>query len=43
MLNCVQMDVCAPHDVDPSHFEQLRAAEKVRAQELQRVGKWPHL
>lgn len=43
MLYCVRMDVRVPHDVDTDHFERLKAAEKVRAQELQRAGKWPHL
>ncbi|MBV9248807.1 MAG: muconolactone Delta-isomerase [Acetobacteraceae bacterium] len=43
MLYCVQMEVRVPHDVDPEHFEKLKAGEKARAQELQRAGKWPHL
>jgi muconolactone D-isomerase len=43
MLYCVQMDVRVPHDIDPGRFEQLKAEEKARAQELQRAGKWVHL
>lgn len=43
MLYCVEMDVRVPHDVDRQHFEQLKAAEKAHAQELQRAGKWRHL
>ena len=43
MLYHVRMDVRPPHDVDPAAFEQLKAAEKVRAQELQRSGAWVHL
>ena len=43
MLYHVRMDVRPPHDVDPAALEQLRAAEKVRAQELQRSGAWVHL
>jgi len=43
MLYCVRMDVHVPHDVDPQRFEQLKAEEKARAQELQRSGKWRHL
>ncbi len=43
MLYCVQMNVRVPHDLDPERFEALRAEEKVRAQELQRQGKWRHL
>ena len=43
MLYCVRMDVRPPHDVDPEHFERLKAEEKAKAQELQRSGKWRHL
>ena len=43
MLYCVQMDVRVPHDMDPARLEQLKADEKMRAQDLQRAGKWPHL
>ena len=32
-----------PHDVDPAHFDGLKAEEKARAQDLQRAGKWIHL
>jgi muconolactone D-isomerase len=37
------MDVHPPHDLDPAKFDSLKAAEKARAQELQRQGKWLHL
>jgi muconolactone D-isomerase len=37
------MDVHVPHSADPDRFETLKAKEKVRAQELQRSGKWRHL
>jgi muconolactone D-isomerase len=43
MLFHVEMDVIVPHDLDPERFETLRAAEKQRAQELQRDGVWRHL
>jgi muconolactone D-isomerase len=43
MLYHVQMDVRPPPDIDPERFERLKAEEKARSQELQRVGKWPHL
>jgi muconolactone D-isomerase len=43
MLYHVQMDVRPPHDIDPEHFERLKAEEKARSQQLQREGKWPHL
>ncbi|WP_029003866.1 muconolactone Delta-isomerase [Azorhizobium doebereinerae] len=43
MLYHVRMDVCPPHDIDPAWFDALKAAEKEKAQELQRAGKWRHL
>lgn len=43
MLYHVRMDVRVPHDVDPARFEALKAAEKARAEELQRAGTWRHL
>lgn len=43
MLYLVRMDVRVPNDVDPARFEGLKAAEKARAQELQREGTWRHL
>ncbi len=43
MLYHVRMDVRVPHDIDPARFDQLKADEKARAQDLQREGKWPHL
>jgi muconolactone D-isomerase len=43
MLYHVRMDVSVPHDVDPDRFEELKAEEKARAQDLQRQSKWCHL
>ncbi len=43
MLFMVQMDVIVPHDVDQAAFDDLKAVEKARAEELQRSGKWRHL
>ena len=43
MLYHVRMPVHLPTDGDPAAFERLKAAEKARAQELQRSGKWRHL
>jgi muconolactone D-isomerase len=43
MLYFVRMDVRPPHDVAPEQFEKLKAAEKSKAQELQRSGKWRYL
>lgn len=38
-----QMEVTIPHDIDKARLESLMAAERERAQELQRQGKWPEL
>jgi muconolactone D-isomerase len=43
MLYHVRMDVCPPHDIDPTRLEALKAEEKERSQALQRAGKWPHI
>ena len=43
MLYHVRMDVHLPLDGDEAVFERLKAAEKERAQKLQRSGKWLHL
>ena len=43
MLFMVQMDVNVPLDYDAERFEQLKAAEKVCFQELQRAGTWRHI
>jgi muconolactone D-isomerase len=43
MLYHVRMDVHPPTDGDLAAFDGLKAAEKSRAQELQRSGKWRHL
>ncbi len=43
MLYHVRMDVHVPHDMDTDRFEQVKAKEKARAEELQRQGKWRHL
>jgi muconolactone D-isomerase len=37
------MDVHLPADGDRARFEPLMTAERERAQELQRSGKWLHL
>jgi muconolactone D-isomerase len=39
----VEMTVDVPHDVDKQVIETLKAAEKARAEDLQRAGKWRHL
>jgi muconolactone D-isomerase len=43
MLFQVQMDVHIPIAAEPAHIESLKAAEKMRAQELQHSGEWRHL
>jgi muconolactone D-isomerase len=43
MLYHVTMQVNLPPDMDPAKAEEIKAAEKSYAQELQRQGKWVHL
>jgi muconolactone D-isomerase len=43
MLFHVQMDVRLPHDLRPDKADALKTAERERAQDLQRQGKWRHL
>ncbi|AZI35522.1 muconolactone isomerase [Caenibius tardaugens NBRC 16725] len=43
MLFKVEMDVNVPTGYDPDRFEELKAAEKARFQELQRAGTWRHI
>ena len=43
MLYHVRMDVHVPRDMDPAEFDRLKAAERARAEALQREGKWRHL
>nr|WP_275941621.1 muconolactone Delta-isomerase [Planosporangium mesophilum] len=43
VLFLAQMDVTIPHGIDPDELAKLKEAEKQRAQEIQRSGKWPHL
>ena len=43
MLFKVEMDVIVPVDFDKDRFEELKAAEKARFQELQKAGTWRHI
>ena len=43
MLFQVEMDVRIPIGFDEKKLDELKAAEKARAHELQRQGKWRHL
>ncbi len=43
MLFHVAMEVNIPHDLDPDVVAELRAAERERALQLQREGRWLHL
>jgi muconolactone D-isomerase len=43
MLFHVQMDVRLPHDMPADKADALKKAERERAHELQKAGKWRHL
>ncbi|GAN79862.1 muconolactone Delta-isomerase [Acidocella aminolytica] len=43
MLFQVEMDVNIPPGFDPEEAATLKAAEKVRFQELQKAGTWRHI
>lgn len=43
MLYCVEMTVKIPHNSDPVKMDEIKRAEKERAIEIQKSGKWPHL
>lgn len=43
MLYHVRMDVHPPREMPTAEFDRLKAAEKARAEELQRAGAWRHL
>lgn len=43
MLYHVRMDVHPPLDGGAAAFDDLKAEEKARAEDLQRAGKWRHL
>jgi muconolactone D-isomerase len=43
MLFQVEMDVNVPLDYDKARFDELKAAEKARFQDLQRAGTWRHI
>ncbi|CAM5185920.1 muconolactone Delta-isomerase [Oligella ureolytica] len=43
MLFCVEMTVNIPHGSDPVKMDEIKRAEKERAIEIQKSGKWPHL
>lgn len=43
MLFMVEMNINVPLDYDKERFEQLKAAEKARFQELQAAGTWRHI
>ncbi len=43
MLFQIEMDVQIPPALAPDTIEQLKKAERERAQQLQQAGKWRHL
>lgn len=43
MLFLVRMDVNIPHSLPAAEANEIKAQEKIYAQDLQRSGKWAHL
>lgn len=43
MLFLAEMEVSLPHDLDDDVLAKLKDAERERAREIQRSGRWPHL
>ena len=43
MLYCVEMQVNIPASLDANRVEEIKAAERAKAIEIQKSGKWPHL
>lgn len=43
MLYCVEMQVNIPANLDANRVEEIKAAEREKAIEIQKSGKWPHL
>ena len=43
MLYCVEMQVNIPATLDANRVEEIKAAERTKAIEIQKSGKWPHL
>ncbi|CAG4900042.1 muconolactone Delta-isomerase [Paraburkholderia gardini] len=43
MLYCVEMQINIPDPLDAVTVEAIKAAERARAIEIQKSGKWPHL
>ncbi len=43
MLFLVHMQVNIPHDLSIDQANEIKAAEKIYSQDLQRKGQWPHL
>ena len=43
MLYCVEMEVKIPDSLPAEGAEAIKMAEKARAIEIQKSGKWPHL
>lgn len=39
----VQMEVSIPHGIDGEVLDEVKTAERTRAHEIQRTGKWPNL
>ncbi|OLL31223.1 muconolactone delta-isomerase [Burkholderia sp. SRS-W-2-2016] len=43
MLYCVAMQIRIPDTLDAVTVEAIKTAERARAIEIQKTGKWPHL
>jgi muconolactone D-isomerase len=43
MLYLVRMDVKIPHDMSEESASEIKAREKIYAQQLQKDGRWRHL
>jgi muconolactone D-isomerase len=37
------MEVSIPRDIDADELQKLKDAERARAHDIQRSGRWPHL
>ncbi|MFE7204190.1 muconolactone Delta-isomerase [Pseudonocardia alni] len=43
MLFLARMEVSIPRDIDADELQKLKDAERARAHDIQRSGRWPHL
>jgi muconolactone D-isomerase len=43
VLFLARMEVSIPRDIDADELQKLKDAERARAHDIQRSGRWPHL